>query len=86
MKAGRPCQEVDLLVVDEIGKMECFSEAFVAAASAVLDSPVPVLAPIAAKGGGFISQVKARRDGELLAVTGENREGLMGNVVGWLLV
>jgi hypothetical protein len=35
------------------GKMERFSGMFVAAVSAVLDSPVPVLATIAAKGGGF---------------------------------
>ncbi len=75
---GRSGQDVDLFVIDEFGKMECFSEAFVAAASAVLDGPVPVLATIAAKGGGFIAQVKARPDVELLTVTSGNREGLVG--------
>ena len=72
----KPGQDVDLYVIDEIGKMECFSGVFAAAASAVLDSPVSVLATIAAKGGGFIAAVKARPDVELLTVTVENREGL----------
>ncbi len=43
---------VDLFVVDEIGKMECFSNAFVQAATRLLDSSVPVLATITAKRGG----------------------------------
>jgi nucleoside-triphosphatase THEP1 len=42
----------------------------------VLDSPVPVLATIAAKGGKFIAEIKARPDVELLTVTSENRDGL----------
>ena len=82
---GEAGQDVDLFVVDEFGKMECFSRAFVAAASAVLDGPVPVLATIAAKGGGFIAQVKTRPDVELVTVTNENREGLPEAVAAWLL-
>ena len=72
----KPVQDVDLFVIDEFGKMECFSGVFMAAASAVLDSPVPVLATIATKGSGFIAQVKARPDVELLTVTNQNRDGL----------
>ena len=82
---GKPSQEVDLFVVDEFGKMECFSGMFVAAASAALDSPVPVLATIAAKGGGFIAQVKARQDVELLTLTSSNREESSGKIVARLL-
>ena len=68
--------EVDLIVVDEIGKMECLSPIFVAAITRVLDGPVPVLATIAAKGGGFIAQVKARSDVEIVTVTSANRDRL----------
>jgi nucleoside-triphosphatase len=73
---GKPTDEVDLFVIDEIGKMECFSRAFIEHATAALDSPVPVLAVIAAKGGGFISQAKARPDIQIISVTAANREGL----------
>jgi len=47
---------------------------------------VPVLATIAAKGGGFIAQVKARADVELVRVTNENREGLPEGIAARLLV
>lgn len=78
---SKPEGEVDLFVVDEIGKMECFSNNFIQAATRLLESPVPVLAAIAAKGGGFIGQVKARHDVEILTVSLQNRDGLPDDVV-----
>lgn len=74
-----------VVVIDEIGKMECFSEAFTAAARAALDSDVPVLATIAATGGGFIAQVRAREDVELVWVASENRDGLPDRIATRLL-
>lgn len=68
--------DVDLFVIDEIGKMECFSRVFIESTIRVLDGPSPVVATIAAQGGGFISQVKARRDIEVFAVTVDTRDGL----------
>ncbi|MGA2066151.1 MAG: nucleoside-triphosphatase [Thermoguttaceae bacterium] len=56
--------------------MECLSPLFVEATIRALDGPVPVLATIAAKGGGFISQAEARQDVEIVAVTSANRERL----------
>jgi nucleoside-triphosphatase len=82
---SKPEGEADLFVVDEIGKMECFSNAFVQAATRLLDGPVPLLATVAAKGGGFIGQVKARRDVEILTVSVQNRDGLPDDVVHRLL-
>lgn len=38
--------------------------------------PVPMLATVAAKGGGFIAQVKARSDVEIVMVTLANRDSL----------
>jgi nucleoside-triphosphatase len=66
----------DAFVVDEIGKMECMSPVFVEAVTRILDSSVPVLATIAAKGGGFIAGVKARPDVEIVTVTAANRDEL----------
>jgi nucleoside-triphosphatase len=67
----RPC---DALLVDEIGKMECFSERFVKSARAALEGAVPLVATVALKGGGFIAQVKSRADVEILEVTRANRD------------
>ena len=67
---------VDAYIIDEIGKMESFSPVFLQAIAGVLDSPVPVVATIAAKGGGLVGQAKARPDVETITVTAENRDGL----------
>ena len=40
------------VIVDEIGKMECFSKKFLSLIYAVLDSEAPLVATIAQKGGG----------------------------------
>jgi len=73
---GQPAREVDLFVIDEIGKMECLSRIFVEAVTRALDGPVPVLATIAAKGGGVIANAKARPDVEIATVTTANRDRL----------
>src|SRR5262245_57413313 len=57
-QALRLRRAIDVYLVDEIGKMECLSAAFVEAMRAVLDSRVPVVATIAERGGGFIDEVK----------------------------
>jgi nucleoside-triphosphatase len=72
LEAGR----AGLYVIDEIGKMECFSRAFCDSVRALLDSDAPVLATVALKGGGFIAEVKARSDVALFEVTVRNRETL----------
>jgi len=64
----------DLFVIDEIGKMECFSEEFVAAIRRLLKSNKSVLATVAQKGPGLIQEVKSYPGVELLHLTRENRE------------
>lgn len=76
--------EVRVYLVDEIGKMECFSTRFVEALSRLLDSNRCVVATVARKGSGFIASVKRRPDVELWEVTQENREALPGRVLAWL--
>jgi nucleoside-triphosphatase len=77
---GKSADAVDLFLIDEIGKMECLSGLFVEAATRVLGGPVAVLATVAAKGGGLISQVKARCDVEILRVSADNRDRLPGQL------
>ena len=40
-----------------------------------------VVATVAARGGGFIAQAKARPDVETITVTAENRDGLPAEIV-----
>ena len=65
-----------LIVIDEIGKMECFSKRFIGLVSLLLDGPKTLVATIAMKGEGFIQRVKQRPDCRLVMVTRENRDRL----------
>jgi nucleoside-triphosphatase len=72
----RPARSLDVFLIDEIGKMECYCPAFVAAVRRVLEGPVPVLASIALRGVGFIAEVKARPDVRIIEVVQANRDEL----------
>jgi nucleoside-triphosphatase len=76
--------DVDLYLVDEIGKMECLSQRFVVAMRALLDGNKPVVATIGQKGEGFIREVKQRNDAVLWQVTHENRDSLAPQILAWL--
>lgn len=81
---GRPSDEVDLFVIDEIGKMELLSPKFVDAVQQLLDGLVPVLATVAMRGGGLIAEVKAREDVQLLEVTEQYRDSLPAELEAWV--
>ncbi len=74
----------ELFIIDEIGKMECFSEVFVERVSSLLASEKLVVATIARKGAGFISEVKNRAGVDLWEVTKKNRNDLPGQVAAWV--
>jgi nucleoside-triphosphatase len=80
----RPDPDARIYLVDEIGKMECFSERFVAAMRALIFGSTPVVASVGARGGGFIAEVKRRPDCELWQVTHANRDELPDRILGWL--
>jgi len=65
-----------VIILDEIGKMECFSEAFRQAAVAALDSPNAVVGTITFGGDQFIRSIKDREDIEIIKVTADNRDAL----------
>jgi len=72
-----PAKSNEIVVIDEIGKMECFSALFRQTLLRILDSENPVIGSIALKGGTFIQQVKERRDVLLVYVTEKNRNALV---------
>jgi len=66
-----------LVVIDEIGKMECFSRKFKELTAELLSSERPVVATVALRGAGLISSVKARPDALLIEITRDNRNDLL---------
>jgi nucleoside-triphosphatase len=71
-------------MIDEIGKMECLSQAFVDAVRRLLDSGRPLVATVAQRGGGFMDEVKRRRDVEVWTVTRGTRDTLPAKIAAWL--
>ncbi|MEJ2697921.1 MAG: nucleoside-triphosphatase [Candidatus Sulfobium sp.] len=67
-------KKTGLYVVDGIEKLECQSRKFSKLIIQLLDSEKPVIASIAEKGTGLISEIKKREDVRLLEVTPENRD------------
>jgi nucleoside-triphosphatase len=62
-----------LIIIDEIGKMECLSTKFVRELKMLLESQKMVLATVALRGGTFTDEIKRRPDCRVIAVTMENR-------------
>jgi nucleoside-triphosphatase len=76
--------EIDLFIVDEIGKMECLSAVFVARIRRLLDSEEPLVATVAERGSGLVPEVKKRTDCVLGEVNLNNRNELPEKVAVWL--
>jgi nucleoside-triphosphatase len=72
-------------MIDEIGKMECFSEAFVRQVRKAFESDVSNLATIPLRGGGeVIDGIRRRGDVETILVRPENRDRLPEDLAGKL--
>lgn len=76
-----PRRGTSLYLVDEIGKMECLSERFVAAMRRLFEGKVAVVATVARRGGGFIAEAKSREDCELWTLTRANRDALPFEII-----
>jgi len=72
--------DAELFVIDEIGKMECFSEKFVAAIHLLFSSNKAVLATVAKKGKGLIAEVKNYPDTQLFNLTTQNRDKIIAEI------
>ena len=64
--------DAELFIIDEIGKMECLSEKFTAVVRRLFASDRSVLATVAQKGTGLISEVKNYPDIKLFNLTRQN--------------
>ena len=72
----------NIIILDEIGKMECFSEVFKRAATEALDSPNIVIGTVTLGGDDYIQKIKNREDLEIHEVTPENRDSLPELILG----
>jgi nucleoside-triphosphatase len=70
----------ELFIIDEIGKMECFSKKFIAAVRRLFASDRSVLATVAKKGKGFISEVKNFPGTKLFNLTAQNHDKIIAEI------
>jgi nucleoside-triphosphatase len=73
--------DADLFVIDEIGKMECFSRKFVTAVRCLFASDGSVLASVAKKGGGLISEVKGHAATKLFNLTQQTGDRIIEEIL-----
>ena len=69
-----------VIVIDEIGKMECISQMFMDMLIRLLDGNRPVVATIALKRGGVLDRVKQRSDVHLFHVLRLDRDMIINDV------
>jgi nucleoside-triphosphatase len=70
-----------MIVIDEIGKMECFSTKFTKLIRTILESEKLFIATVALKGEELIAEVKKRSDIELFEITRDNRNDLLQRIL-----
>lgn len=73
--------DASLVLIDEIGKMECLSSVFVELMRALFISDKTVIATVAARGHGFIQEVKERKECELVTISPNTRERMFEELV-----
>jgi nucleoside-triphosphatase len=73
-----------IIIVDEIGKMELYSEKFRKVLIGALNSPKKVLATIMERPNAFADGIKKRSDVMLLSLTRENFGEVFEEVLNWV--
>jgi nucleoside-triphosphatase len=73
--------QTKLIIIDEIGKMECLSPEFKKLIKEILDSDKMVIVTIAFKGGGLIEEIKKRNDVRIFEITEKNRDSLLSEIL-----
>ena len=79
--ALQPDPGTGLIVLDEVGKMECFSELFRCRVRELLDGDTPLLATVAAHGVGFVKRVRQHPAVELIRMRREARGAMPGEIL-----
>jgi len=80
----RATQGFDLIVIDEIGKMELLSPQFKEAVTQAINSGKKVLGTIMLNPHPFADEIKRRPEVKTLLVTRDNRIDVIEKVMNWL--
>lgn len=72
----RPSTHRPLVILDEVGKMECLSKSFQQRVLELIGSHHPILGTVALRGGSLIWRIHEHADVECREVTAENRNRL----------
>lgn len=80
----RAVQHCDLVVIDEIGKMELFSSRFREAVSQVISTGKKVLGTIMLSPNPFADAIKRQPNVNLITVTRENYETVLAGLLRWV--
>jgi nucleoside-triphosphatase len=84
MALERTVTQGHVIIIDEIGKMELFSEAFRDAVLGAMNSQSPVVATVMAGRHPWVDTLKARPSVTLWEVTPRNRDEMPLRVLNWL--
>jgi len=75
-------KDADIVLIDEIGPMELFSQAFKEAVQEAINSSKPVLGTVHYRAKHhLVKQIKSRNDIDIIEVTQENRDRLPALIV-----
>lgn len=74
----------DIILIDEIGKMECFSEMFKRAVLESLNSSKKVLATVKLVRDTFTESLILRKDTQILELTRQNYDSVKNFVLRWV--
>jgi len=77
-------KESDLVIIDEIGKMELLSPQFKEAVTQAINSGKKVLGTIMLNPHPFADEIKRHPEVEVLLVTRDNRTEVMKRVLDWI--
>lgn len=72
-------------LIDEIGKMECFSDRFCRKIREIFESDYPVVSTIAMGGHPFIREIKSREDITLIRLDMKNRKMVVEKIANTIL-
>ena len=81
---SKATEECDLIIIDEIGKMELFSAKFKNAVLQAIDSGKRVLGTVMLSSNPFVDDIKRHPQVKVITITRTNREEVLGEVVRWL--
>ena len=80
----RAARECDLVVIDEIGKMELFSANLREAVSQMIDSGVRILGTIMLNPNPWADAIKRQPQVNLITVTRDNYQQVLAELLHWL--